>query len=239
MNETILAKAILTTRAPKGYKGQIIATAQAYKLGGNQHPHFSVTGEISTPSERNRDDAQCGGCIHGKILKAFPKLAPLIALHLSNADDGEPMYAVGNGFYDLAGSVSHHFGKKYHMGNSQRHFPCTPPTDKPWQNTEYRLPTESECLSGLAERIRITIHQATAIRQTCLDAYSAGAATVSTSAEVTPQTEEARAKAGGKAAKAAFAAFCDTLRPQWLQEAKDGLALIQSLAQPKPLKNRL
>lgn len=226
-SETILAKAIFTAPAPKGYTGQIIATAQAYRLGGNAHPHFSVTGEISTPRERAKGDAQTCGCIHEHILKAFPFLAPLVTLHLSNADDGEPSYAVANGFYDLAGSVPHHFGEQYHRGNSKQHFPVTASKDKHWQNTEYRLPTEAECLAMLAEHLRISLHQATASRQTCLDAYTAS------SAEVSGMAEKARGEAGNKAAKAAFSAFCDTLRPQWAQEAADGLALIEKLKQSK------
>jgi hypothetical protein len=231
-NETIIAKAVLTASAPKGYKGQLIAIAQAYHLGGNQHPHFSVTGEISTPSERNRGDAQCGGCLHKEILKAFPQLKPLIDLHLSNADDGEPMHAVANGYYDLAGSIPGNLGEQYHRGNSKMNFPL--PAGKidpanPWVTTEYRTPTHDECLAMLAEHLRIPLERAKRIRDEVATAYNKAADGECLSTEL-PQARQERHRAASSMAKAVFAVFCDTLRPQWKAEAEAGVALIRELA---------
>jgi hypothetical protein len=101
----------LTAKAPEGYKGQLIAKITTE--GG----YFSVTGEISTPFQRKRGDFQCGGCIHDEILAAFPQLAPLVALHLSDAETGEPMHAEANGFYWLAGCDPEiGSGVEYHGG---------------------------------------------------------------------------------------------------------------------------
>lgn len=85
-----------------GYKrGSIItATVHLVHLDGNQRPYFSATGNIATKAERDRGDFQAGGCIHEEILRYFPDLAPVVAVHLAD-DDGVPMYAVENGAYHL------------------------------------------------------------------------------------------------------------------------------------------
>lgn len=57
-------------------------------------PYFSVTAELRTP--RGRLDA-CG-CLHEAILAAWPDLAPLVALHLADAN-GRPLHALENGRY--------------------------------------------------------------------------------------------------------------------------------------------
>jgi hypothetical protein len=102
----------LTAKAPEGYRGHLIATITT------ERGYFSVTGEISTPYQRKRGDAQCCGCIHDDILAAFPQLAPLVALHLSDAETGEPMHAEADGFYWLAGCDSEiGSGEEYHGGS--------------------------------------------------------------------------------------------------------------------------
>lgn len=229
-----------TSRASKtlglkyGSKGHatIKATAQAYFCGGNKHPHFSVTGEIWLPGN-SRNNPSMGGCIHDEILKYFPKLAPLVRLHLSNADDGEPMHAVANGFYHLAGATAHHFGEQYHGGNSKQHFPITPPEGKTWPTTEYREPTADECLATTAKMLRVDLDDVRTILAACEAAFKAGANIVAGSEVVTPQAEKARGKAGNAKAEEVFAAWCDTLRPGWKAEAEAGLALIKRLADAK------
>lgn len=125
--ETILAQFKASKAYPTYAKGAIITvTAQAYQLGGNQHPHFSVTGDVTTPESRRKRDIDMGGCIHEHILRFWPELKPLVDLHLSNADDGEPMHAEANGFYDLAGAVEGNFNQEYHRGNSKMHLPKNP-----------------------------------------------------------------------------------------------------------------
>jgi len=81
----------LTTRNqdPKNY---IEATAILNKIG-NQKPYFSLTGRIV---EGGRESVS--GAIHKEILAAFPELADIAALHLSDID-GIPMHSFENGRY--------------------------------------------------------------------------------------------------------------------------------------------
>jgi len=81
----------LTTRNqdPKNY---IEATAILHKIG-NQKPYFSLTGRIV----ENGRESVCGA-IHDEILKAFPLLDDLAALHLSDMD-GKPLHSFENGKY--------------------------------------------------------------------------------------------------------------------------------------------
>ena len=81
----------LTTKNqdPKNYTE---ATAILHKIG-NQKPYFSLTGRIV---EKGRESVS--GAIHDEILKAFPQLADIAALHLSDID-GVPMHSFENGKY--------------------------------------------------------------------------------------------------------------------------------------------
>lgn len=82
--------------------GYLRATAKLEHLQGNTHPHFIVTGELwqSKGWYENGQDGRLHECgsLHGRILKAFPKLAPIVALHLSD-ENGVPRHAVDNGWY--------------------------------------------------------------------------------------------------------------------------------------------
>lgn len=230
MKETILAT---VTRAfsPRiaGYSNHysFTVTAQAYQLGENQHPHFSVTADVT---HKASGSMRAGGCMHKEALRAWPSIAPIIALHLCNADDGAPGYEIENGFYRLAGAVPpHHFGQQYHSGNSKQNFPCVPPVDKPWMDTVHRFPTSEECLASLAEFLRVSVDQAADLRADCVEAYELRRAkddslgSMEGGSDVTPNA------AAVAAAKAVFAAFVDAQRPRWKKEAQAGLALIRSM----------
>jgi hypothetical protein len=121
-------------------------------MRGNSAPYFSLT------ASGFDHGSEFGGCCHDVILKHYPKFADLAALHLSDID-GVPMHAEANGWYDLAGYFGG-AGERYHVGNSKRHFPIEAPADKPWMNTEYREPTQDECLQIWAEHCRIDIDTA-------------------------------------------------------------------------------
>jgi hypothetical protein len=95
----VVAEATLDRKTADGF---LVATAKLHKLAGNERPYFSVTGELWT-SERtylSQNDRYWreGGCIHERILAAFPKLAPVVALHLSD-DTGAPTHDLANGWY--------------------------------------------------------------------------------------------------------------------------------------------
>jgi len=82
---------ILTTKNqnPETY---IEATAILRKIG-KQKPYFSLTGRVIVKGRES-----CGGAIHSQILKAFPQLADIAALHLSDID-GVPLHSFENGRY--------------------------------------------------------------------------------------------------------------------------------------------
>ena len=70
-------------------------TAELSTCGNNPRPRFAVTGEIY---RAGANDIETGGCIHDTVRKYFPRLGPVIDLHLSD-DTGTPMHAVANGVY--------------------------------------------------------------------------------------------------------------------------------------------
>jgi hypothetical protein len=126
-------KTTIQTAAPSNYGKQY---AFSVTVGGGEcpqplHPkgYFSVTGDIYHKATRTRtgDGTRACGCLHDETLKAFPSLAFLVSLHLSDASTGEPSHAESNGFYILAGAVPElrHFGCEYHAGNAKqsRHRP--------------------------------------------------------------------------------------------------------------------
>ena len=212
------------------------AYAFTIALEGNSTPqpchpkgYFSVTGDIYHKATRTRTGGgtTCCGCLHDEVLKAFPSLAFLVSMHLSDSSTGEPMHAESNGFYTLAGAVPelHHFGERYHAGNSERHFPFkgSPPPDKPWQTTEYRRPTADECLGFLAEHLRCTIEEAQAIRAGCIAA-----------AKAAPKAEEAEQASPRTAARAKFAEIVATMRPRWAAEAAQAHRQIEAIANRRP-----
>ncbi len=72
---------------------------------------FSVTGEIHNSRrafELGAGNPHTCGCIHDEILSAFPQLAPIVRMHLADAETGEPMHAATNGWYRLGeGDMKH------------------------------------------------------------------------------------------------------------------------------------
>ena len=76
----------------------LTVTAELIKLGDNEYPYFTITGEVSRNDKRYRDPIIESGCIHDTILQHYPQLAPLVTVHLS-APDGVPMHAEANARY--------------------------------------------------------------------------------------------------------------------------------------------
>ena len=72
--------------------------AELVKRAGNDYAYFSITGSIAKQDKRLRDAVIMCGSIHEEILKHFPELAPLVLVHLSEAD-GHPMHAEANARY--------------------------------------------------------------------------------------------------------------------------------------------
>ena len=83
-----------------GPGAQISVKAGLHYIRGNSRPYFSVTAEITTNQSRRRNDCETCGCLHEYILRFWPALAPVVALHGSD-DQGEPMHANADGLYHL------------------------------------------------------------------------------------------------------------------------------------------
>ncbi len=125
-------------------------------IKGNSSPYFSLTYWAHRKGHPNQ--CESGGAGHEHILRFYPEFADLAALHLSDIN-GVPTHAEANGWYNLAGYFGG-AGERFHVGNSERHFPIAPPADKPWQTTEYRKPTQEECLQLWANYMRIDLETA-------------------------------------------------------------------------------
>lgn len=115
-------------------RGPIYVCGGLHYIKGNRRPYFSLT--------LSAED--CGGCMHDEIMKRFPELAPLAALHLSD-DRGVPMYAEENGWYWFAGAC-YGFAERYHGGNSNP------------------KKTPDECLAVWAKHVRVDWPRAVEIR---------------------------------------------------------------------------
>lgn len=77
---------------------QLNVTAQLVKRAGNEYPYYSITGEVKKIDKRYRDPIITAGCIHDIILEHYPELAPLVTVHVSEAD-GTPIHAEANSRY--------------------------------------------------------------------------------------------------------------------------------------------
>ena len=77
---------------------ELTVSAELVKRGGNSFPYYSITGTVKKLDKRYRDPVITCGCIHDIILEHYPELAPLVEVHLSEAD-GIPMHAEANARY--------------------------------------------------------------------------------------------------------------------------------------------
>lgn len=135
---------VCTRDYPSFGKGcQIRVEAGLHYLRGNSLPYFGVTAAIGTPRELHTGDYQAGGCCHEDILRVWPELAPVVALHLSDSE-GQPMHAEADGWYWLAGYYGG-AGETYRAGNgsSRKH--------------------AAACLQSWADHVRIPVETARAL----------------------------------------------------------------------------
>jgi hypothetical protein len=95
-----------------------------YGIKQPAHPsgYFSITAD--TYSSRGAFEVGAShaiiacGCQHETILRAFPELAPIVALHMSDVETGEPSSAVANGWY----WYSSHDGRGTHAHGERSDF---------------------------------------------------------------------------------------------------------------------
>ena len=97
-------------------------------IEGNRTAHWSATGWIYEPhgtwdgaaQKRNGREADLGGAIGDEIARVWPKLAPIVALHLSDTD-GVPMHAEANGWYFYSDGHLAYELKNYGEDYARRH----------------------------------------------------------------------------------------------------------------------
>jgi len=211
--EMIIAKAVRTFKARKterdGYGGtHIRIEVKAYRFRGNAHPHFSVQTDIATNDRFSDHSTVACGCIHDVAARYWPKIKPIIDLHLSNADDGEPMHAVVNGWYWFAGAYGG-MGERYHGGNST-------PTREP-----------AYCLGVLAEHLRLGVQST---QSECLYMISKGEEAARACGYKTAQGSIHKNAVIGHETRKLFRKWIDRQRPRWESEAIKGLVLIKALS---------
>jgi hypothetical protein len=118
MTESWPIRRQLTRTLPNG--DYMVVTAGLHKLDGNERPYFSVTASVwekrGNRSGKSRANtarsADLGGTMHEEILKAFPKLKPVVLVHLAD-DNGTPMHTVTNGWYFYSGGHIDYETKNY------------------------------------------------------------------------------------------------------------------------------
>lgn len=176
----------------------LTVTAGLHQLGGNARPYFSVTGEIRRPRTRGCDSC---GCLHEAIAATWPRLRPIIDLHLSD-DTGAPMHAVANGWYAAAGYYGG-AGERYHAGNAETYGrdPALAPADR--------------ALRHFASHVRVSVDVARAV----LDQIR--------TAEQLPATVPPALR--WIPVRRAVEAWIDAQRPRWQQEADAGCQLLDQL----------
>lgn len=80
----------------------------------DQRKYWSVTATVSVRAF-GWESSVSAGCQHDLVSRYWPDLKPVIDLHLSDADTGEPMHAEANAWYALAGYYGG-AGEQYHAG---------------------------------------------------------------------------------------------------------------------------
>jgi len=198
--------------------------AGLHDIKGNSAPYFSITGSVRDGKITRGDPVTRCGCLHDEILEHFPSLADLVALHLSDIN-GKPMHAEANGWYDLAGAVPGAFGERYHVGNSDRHFP-KPEIDpaKPWQTTDYRKPTHAEALQIFADHIRAPLAEAERVRAIVAEVYTSALASLGEGDGTYAAPPSDAPRAAAKLARARWAEICAGYSERWAQEARACIA---------------
>lgn len=126
--------------------------------------YFSLTGEVRTPYKgRNPEEGsknyppadgyddngkpyevtQCGA-IGDALVKIFPRLAPINAMHLASTVTGEPMHGYANGWHWLRGYLT-----AYGVPDGQYG-----PTAKPYGSAKTYTP--EQCRDIFASHVRVT-----------------------------------------------------------------------------------
>lgn len=223
MTHRTVAQAQLTVKLGKGENLTVDCKLEQY--GGNAAPHFSVTAEEWRMTFGNRTIRSCG-CMHHDILRQWPKLRPLVALHLSD-DQGVPMHGASNGWYWMAGALGG-MAEQYHGGNSKiQHWKGEEGTGPKHREFDgYREPTPAECLRIFADHCRISMVEAENIRDR-ISEHLSSIRKPDGSLNFPPNYTDL--KAATQTVKQLLMAEIDRMRPRWRAEALAGRKYIEDL----------
>lgn len=189
-----------------GTRYRITVTGGLHYIQGNNLPYFSLTSSIDRDARNGRWVDDSGGANHDEILRHFPELADLAALHLSDID-GVPSSAEANGWYWLAGSCGG-LGERYHGGTGKiQHW------NDDGSFNGYRESTQDECLKIFAKYVRVDLSVARAVRQMVLSALTA---------RLAQGTDDDRQ--GFYAARESWREWCEEQKPRWKVEAQECIA---------------
>lgn len=190
---------------------RIKVTAGLSHLQGNARPHFSVTAEIFRPGAR---DIEAGGCLHDEVIKYWPELAPIVALHLGD-DTGAPMHAEANGWYWLAGALGG-AGERYHGGNGSQ--ADTSPAG---------------CLQVFADHVRVPLAEAERIAEAVRAAMDIPLGGVAPERwdEYSADTHAVWCNREGHAT---WRRLCAPMLERWHEQAAAGVALLDTLTGRQP-----
>lgn len=151
--ERIIAERTVTRNLPDRHRFN--ATVKLYALG-DQAPYFSATGELLNLRRRGDNQIESCGAMGDEITRHFPQLAPVVLVHLAD-DRGRPMHAVENAMYWAGLSMWGH--------------------DRPMSPRDeygrWEVETDANGIEWapqmLANHLRITVEQATELRQYVID----------------------------------------------------------------------
>lgn len=206
MRDPILRGPKVYTEGGRTYR--ITAKGGLHMIRGNHAPYFSLTADIDRKvGSRWVEDS--GGCCHDEILKHWPDLADLAALHLSDID-GQPMHAEANGWYWLAGALGG-LGEEYHGASGSG------------------AKTPEECLAIFAEHARIGLDAARSLAPKAaviyahdLEAWKAEAQAAAEEGAEPPPAEPPRSV--NARARAYWADWCWSQGARWKREAQACIA---------------
>jgi hypothetical protein len=199
---------------------RVYALGGLHYLRGNSAPYFSLTiasWRIVGFAKRSGEDSF--GAAHDEILRLWPELAPLAALHLSDWT-GAPMHAKANGFYQLAG-YGGGLGAKFHAGNAE-HLWCAEchgasPKYSSLAPPRSVCPHQREkCLAQWAAHVRLPLEEARGVADAIL--REAREAAARAGYFVNPYTIHALA-CEARHAKRLHAAWVTSQRERWQREA--------------------
>lgn len=83
------------------HEGQDVKVRGTYGIDVTNRAYFFLVGDIWNKYASTNTDPMISGAISNEVVRVFPKLADIAALHLSDAITGEPMHAEANGWYFL------------------------------------------------------------------------------------------------------------------------------------------